>query len=390
MATISNTPRPGYVYDSTDAVWYPIGTGSHNHSEIPSTIVDAKGDIITASAADTPARLAVGNNGETLVADSSTATGLRYQPSQAAGRNTVINGGMDIWQRGTTFNSSSNYTADRWVVFTTAGTVNVTQSTDVPTSPYFTYSLQIAGVSSSGDILRGRMEAAQTTVLAGQTVTLSIYAKSSAGTAALKWNTQVPSVTDNFTTVVQDQSGTFSSSPSGSWTRYTATFTVSATAVRGYELRIYRDSSASSNTTLITGVQLELGSVATTFTKAGGTIQGELAACQRYYQRFNDAATSVTQYAQGQASSTTAAYFLINPFCTFRVKPTTLDVNLIRATDFNTGFTPSGSFSIYSSGTSPERVILTASTFSGLTQFRPYFLESAGSTSAFIGIGAEL
>jgi len=80
MATISNTPRPGYVYDSTDAVWYPIGTGTHSHSEIASTIVDAKGDIITATAADTPARLAVGANGTMLTADSSAATGLKYLP----------------------------------------------------------------------------------------------------------------------------------------------------------------------------------------------------------------------------------------------------------------------------------------------------------------------
>lgn len=46
---------------------------------IQNAIVDAKGDLIAASAADTPARLAVGNNGETLVADSSTATGLAYK-----------------------------------------------------------------------------------------------------------------------------------------------------------------------------------------------------------------------------------------------------------------------------------------------------------------------
>lgn len=45
---------------------------------IQNAIVDAKGDLIAASAADTPARLAVGNNGETLVADSSTATGLKW------------------------------------------------------------------------------------------------------------------------------------------------------------------------------------------------------------------------------------------------------------------------------------------------------------------------
>jgi hypothetical protein len=31
MATISNTPRPGYVWDATDNVWYPIGVGGHSH-----------------------------------------------------------------------------------------------------------------------------------------------------------------------------------------------------------------------------------------------------------------------------------------------------------------------------------------------------------------------
>lgn len=45
---------------------------------IQNAIVDAKGDLITATAADTPARLAVGTNGQTLVADSSTATGLKW------------------------------------------------------------------------------------------------------------------------------------------------------------------------------------------------------------------------------------------------------------------------------------------------------------------------
>lgn len=45
---------------------------------IQNTIVDAKGDLISATAADTPARLAVGANGEVLTADSTTATGLKW------------------------------------------------------------------------------------------------------------------------------------------------------------------------------------------------------------------------------------------------------------------------------------------------------------------------
>jgi hypothetical protein len=57
-----------------DFVWVT----SDDANAIQNTIVDAKGDLITATAADTPARLAVGANGETLVADSSTATGLKW------------------------------------------------------------------------------------------------------------------------------------------------------------------------------------------------------------------------------------------------------------------------------------------------------------------------
>lgn len=44
----------------------------------PLTILDAKGDLISATAADTPARLAVGSNGQVLQADSTTSTGLKW------------------------------------------------------------------------------------------------------------------------------------------------------------------------------------------------------------------------------------------------------------------------------------------------------------------------
>ena len=92
MATISNTPRPGYAWDATDNCWYPIGTGPHTHSDyitqstaINPAIVDAKGDLIAASAADTVARLAVGANDTVLTADSSTATGLKWATPAAGG-----------------------------------------------------------------------------------------------------------------------------------------------------------------------------------------------------------------------------------------------------------------------------------------------------------------
>jgi len=49
---------------------------------IQPTIFDAKGDLLTATANDTPARLAVGTNGYALVANSAEATGLKWQPAQ--------------------------------------------------------------------------------------------------------------------------------------------------------------------------------------------------------------------------------------------------------------------------------------------------------------------
>ncbi len=67
---------------------------------IQNAIVDAKGDLITATAADTPARLAVGSNDQVLMADSTTATGLKW--------GSVSGGGMTLLSTTTLSGSSTS------------------------------------------------------------------------------------------------------------------------------------------------------------------------------------------------------------------------------------------------------------------------------------------
>ena len=97
MATISNTPRPGYAWDATDNCWYPIGTGPHTHSDyitqstaINPAIVDAKGDLIVGSAADTVIRKPVGTDGQLLYADSTATGGIKWDAAPVSGSMTLL------------------------------------------------------------------------------------------------------------------------------------------------------------------------------------------------------------------------------------------------------------------------------------------------------------
>jgi hypothetical protein len=79
----------------SEASYHNMTTGRIPSVEggIQPTIFDAKADILTATAADTPARLAVGANDTVLTADSSTSTGLKWAAPASGGAYTLLNAG---------------------------------------------------------------------------------------------------------------------------------------------------------------------------------------------------------------------------------------------------------------------------------------------------------
>jgi hypothetical protein len=86
---------------------------------LPASIIDAKGDLIAGTAADTAARLAVGANGKVLVADSSQATGLNWA-TPASGAVFKLSGTLSV---GTGATRLYNDTGATWTISSIRATV---------------------------------------------------------------------------------------------------------------------------------------------------------------------------------------------------------------------------------------------------------------------------
>jgi hypothetical protein len=311
----------------------------------PKSIVDAKGDLIAASANDTPARLAVGSNGETLVADSSTSTGLRYTAGNVQG-NPVINSAMQVWQRGTSVSVASStattYTADRWLAFTAANqatTVSRQLTNDSTNLPFIQYCARVQRNSgqtgTTENYFSYGFETINSLPYAGKTVTVSFYARAganyspTAGAFRMGLNTAIG--TDQ--PVTSYNTGVISAITSNvtlttTWQRFTATGTLSSTLNEfGIFFAYTWTGTAGANDWFeVTGVQLDVGSVALPFRTYAATIQGELAACQRYYRTnyfdvrlqgvasaaYSFSATAIPMRIQPTAAFTAAADYSFN------------------------------------------------------------------------------
>jgi len=210
----------------------------------------------------------------TLATDSVTAVKIpdTVEADLKSGRkNLIINGGMDVWQRGTSF-SSVGYAADRVRMSSSVGTVS--QSTDVPAG--FKYSAYFQTLSGSSYTFRYIIEDSYRH-LSNSTFTISFYIK---GDSAFTGSVEVN----------DEQSGVAAQtfSVTTSWTRVEKTFSnlTAAYAPYGNDNDFLDINDGVTTNFKITGVQLELGDTATDFEYR--SYGEELALCQRYYCRIGE------------------------------------------------------------------------------------------------------
>lgn len=309
--------------------------------------------------------------------------------------NYIINGAFDIWQRGTTSSTTAQYLADRWRHTRSVGTITVSRSTTVPSNVGVQYSLSFDNPSGTAPTLTQRIESFDAIQFAGKQVTLSIWARSSAGTSGLSWITAYPTAVDNWTSETSDQTGVFvasdgtsaTSMPLNTWIRYTATFTVPSAATVGYAVKIYRNSAATSTTTLYAGAQLELGSVATPFRRSAPTNQAELAACQRYYQRIV-AKQAYAFFGTGVYNTSTAFFLPIHLPVELRTTPAFSYGGALRIVTDNEETV--SSLTLYASGTTTNPVSLNGVSSSATADGMAAVLGALNDAAAYLEFDSEL
>jgi len=210
----------------------------------------------------------------------------------------------------------------------------------------------------------------------------------------------LPNLQQNFgsggSATVNITSGFTSTNLTTSWARYT--FTVSVPSISGKTvgtssfLQLFFGFAANTVQTIdIWGVQLEAGSTATAFQTATGTIQGELAACQRYYYRsLGTAASSNYGYLTplGTATSTSNVLVRLGTPVPLRAIPTSVDFSAVGVSPDDNAITAVTNITLQV-GANANNVTLNLAS-SGLTQFRPYYAAQNNNSAGYIGVSAEL
>jgi hypothetical protein len=407
MPNLGNTTRPAYVYDAETDTWCPIGVGAHTHDQIPASIVDAKGDLIVGTAADTVQRRSVGADGSYLIADSTQTTGLNWAgPSNIAGKNLVINGGFDIWQRGTSLTPAvttfTSYQADRWSTYSAANwTVSRQLTNDTTNLPNIQYcgrfQRNVGNTATTICQIQNVFETANSIPLAGKTVTLSYYARRGADysavgnsfTVSIYIGTSTDAGIGSFTSA--SVAGGVAGALTTTWQRFTVTAAIPSTVTQIAIYTTYNPTgTAGANDYFeITGVQLETGSTATPFSRAGGNIQAELAACQRYYYRATGSAVNALVSDCGISYSSTKSNIIVKFPVQMRTTPSAVDYTALIVSDLvNYNFNVSN-MTIEPNNSNQNIVLLDTTSATGTIANRSAWVRAAGA-GGYLGLSAEL
>jgi hypothetical protein len=241
-------------------------------------------------------------------------------------RNKIINGNFDFWQRGTS--GSSGYLADRWLTSLSGSTAAISRQsftlgqTDVPGEPDYFHRVVVTSSAGANNIavMQQRIESVKT--LAGQTATLSFWAKADASKNMAVEFYQTFGTGGSPSTEVS-AIGITTIALTTSWQKFTVK--VDVPSISGKTLGTNNDDflgmvfwldagstfdsrtntlGQQSGTFDIAQVQLEAGDVATPFEER--PIGTELALCQRYYEKSYR--QSVTPGASGQGNSGVVLY----------------------------------------------------------------------------------
>jgi hypothetical protein len=316
-------------------------------------------------------------------------------------RNLVLNSSMNIWQRGTSITTGGAYTADRWYCGgNTAATVTRQVTNDTTNLPFIQYCARVQ--RNSGSALTNNInflqpfETLNSIPLAGRTVTFSFYARAganySSASNALRAIVNTGTGTDQnaylgYTGSASpiDQTATLTTT----WQRfsYSATVATNVTELAPYFLNTPVGTAGANDWYEVTGVQLEIGNQASPYISSTPTYQSELAACQRYYFRWN-AVDLFSPFGQGISTSSTNAQIFLQTPVQMRTKPTILDFSTLVISDIASYNLAISAMSI--SSASSGVVELGCSNSAGATANRGAFIRSNNSTNGFLGLGAEL
>jgi hypothetical protein len=225
-----------------------------------------------------------------------------------AGKNPVLNSNFSVWQRGTSAAMGSTgavTSADRWATYSSpVGTMSRQLTGDTTNLPFIQYCARVqrnAGDTAANIMTIGQsFETINSIPFVGRTVTLSYYARkganySSASDALVAYVRTGTGTDQNVIATGYTGSSGFSGTATltSTWQRFTVTGTIATNMTEiGIEYRYTTTGTAGAADYFeVTGVQLEVGSVATPYAPYSATYQGELAACQRYYYQITDGQT---------------------------------------------------------------------------------------------------